>query len=92
MDFEYRVLGSGSRGNCSVLKYDGKLLMFDAGFSGKQLKERFAKGQFNPEDVCAIVVSHEHGDHIAGLRIFSNTFDIPVYTNSLTGERLTHMK
>jgi phosphoribosyl 1,2-cyclic phosphodiesterase len=64
-------------------------LLFDAGFSGRQLRERLGSIGAELDDLSAVVVSHEHTDHIAGLRVLGRRF--PVYatrgTLSAVGER-----
>lgn len=92
MKVEYYNLGSGSRGNCSILKYDGHAIMIDAGFSGVEIHRRLEASALSPEQIDAILVTHEHNDHINGVRVFSNKTQTPVFTNVLTGERLHHMK
>ncbi len=93
MDVEYLILGSGSKGNSSVIKFDGHALMIDAGFSGKELHRRLDSLKVNSDKIDGILVTHEHNDHINGLRVFSDRNNkIPVYANLLTAERLHHLK
>ncbi len=86
---EFTVLGSGSAGNCAVLKHDSRVLMIDAGFSARELGRRLATAGIPADRIEAILVSHEHTDHIRGLRVFTKCHrHIPVYANPLTAEQL----
>lgn len=73
------MLGSGSRGNATVVACDGTCILVDAGFSGRQLARRLRAVGLDPADVDAIVVTHEHGDHTRGLGIFARKYGTPVY-------------
>ena len=60
------VLGSGSRGNATVIDNGSTRVLVDAGFSARELKRRFAAADIAPESVEALIVTHEHGDHVCG--------------------------
>lgn len=75
------VLGSGSRGNCTYIEAGETRLLIDAGFSGKEITRRLALIGRNPEQLSAILVTHEHNDHIAGVGVLSRRFKLPVYAN-----------
>lgn len=75
----FAVLGSGSKGNAAVVDCRGLRLLLDAGLSAKQLVERLAAVGIPAESVDGILLTHEHGDHIRGLRVFLKQFPIPVY-------------
>ncbi|MBK6487973.1 MAG: MBL fold metallo-hydrolase [Gemmatimonadetes bacterium] len=61
------ILGSGSRGNAVVLEADGIRLLIDAGFNAKTLAARMATADIAPESISAVVLTHEHSDHVAGV-------------------------
>ena len=82
------VLGSGSAGNCSLIATDQCRLLVDAGFSARQIVQRLETIGVRPETLDAILITHEHSDHVAGLEIFCRRFGIPIYTNPLTAEIL----
>lgn len=84
MSFRLTILGSGSRGNCAYLETDGVRLLIDAGFSGKQIRERLAKIDRTPELLNGILVTHEHSDHTQGLKVIAAKLGIPVFANRLT--------
>lgn len=83
------VLGSGSGGNAMVVRQGEHAILVDAGFSGTELRRRFALAGLDPAQLTGILITHEHDDHIAGLRVFAKRHaDLPVYANALTAERL----
>lgn len=86
MSIKLCVLASGSRGNCTFIGTQTTRILIDAGISAKKTTERLAEIGEKPEDIDAICVTHEHGDHIAGIRVLQNKHDIPVYANAGTFE------
>ncbi len=68
MSLRFRVLGSSSAGNCAVLETDQTRILIDAGFSGRQIERRLQTGGTRLSDIEAVFLTHEHTDHIAGLR------------------------
>lgn len=80
------VLASGSRGNAIFVQAGCGAVLFDAGLSGVEIERRMASRGLDPRDLTAIVVSHEHGDHIRGVGILSRRFKLPVYMNPATAE------
>ena len=77
-------LGSGSKGNSSLVCHDGKTLMVDCGFTCRQAVLRMTELDVNPESVCGILVTHEHGDHIKGAVKCSRDFGAPVLATAGT--------
>jgi len=84
MSCRLTILGSGSSGNCAYLETDTTRILVDAGLSGRQIEERLAAIGKSPANLHAIFITHEHGDHVQGLRVFSNRYRIPVYANRPT--------
>ncbi len=80
------ILGSGSGGNCAFLETAQTRLLIDAGFSGRQIRQRLATLARAPETLHGILITHEHSDHIAGLLGLAAKLDVPVYCNRLTRE------
>jgi len=80
------VLGSGSRGNCTYVGAAGTGVLIDAGFSGVEVERRLASIGVGMEDISAILVTHEHGDHIRGVGVLSRRFKLPVWVNRATLE------
>lgn len=74
---EVCALASGSNGNCYYVGNENGAILIDAGISFKQLTERLIDAGLDKEKIKAIVISHEHSDHIQGLRIISKKLQIP---------------
>ena len=72
-------LGSGSKGNGTLVDDGETCLLVDLGFSLKETIRRLARLELTPADVDAILVTHEHADHIHGVAAFARKFSIPVY-------------
>jgi len=72
------VLGSGSSGNCSLISHGDTHLLIDAGFSGKETATRLAAVGVDPADLTAVLVTHEHADHIKSAHTLSNRLKIPI--------------
>lgn len=77
-------LASGSKGNLSLLRAGGKTLLIDAGLSGRQTALRLSCLGISLEEIDAILITHEHADHIAGLKILSLRKKIPIIANRET--------
>jgi phosphoribosyl 1,2-cyclic phosphodiesterase len=75
------ILGSGSSGNCAYVETAEARILVDAGFSPRQTRQRLAGIGRAPEILTAILLTHEHSDHIAGLLGIADKFQIPVYCN-----------
>lgn len=88
------VLGSGSGGNAVVLETGHETVLVDAGFSPRRLKERMQRVGIAPEQVTALVLTHEHGDHISGARFAAARWNWPVYgtAGTLQGGRWRRVK
>lgn len=71
-------LGSGSKGNCFALEEDGTILLLDAGFSAREIGRRAAMAGLDLARACAIVVTHEHGDHATGAVQLARQRGIPI--------------
>ena len=80
------VLGSGSGGNSIYIDSNGAGIIIDQGFSFKSLAERMNSRGLDVSRITAILVSHEHGDHISGVGITARKLSIPVYATGGTLE------
>lgn len=85
-------LYSGSSGNSLLVQNEKTNILFDAGVSAKKITEALSSLHVAPESIDAIVVSHEHTDHIQGLGTFSKKFDIPVFANEKTWHAMESQK
>lgn len=81
---EVITLQSGSSGNCVFVRSNDTCVLFDAGISGIQAQVRLAKFGYDIRDCQALVLSHEHQDHISGVGAFHRKFGLPVYANPKT--------
>jgi phosphoribosyl 1,2-cyclic phosphodiesterase len=81
---KFCVLGSGSKGNATYLESGGTSILIDAGMSGVELQKRLATIGVELSAIAAILVTHEHNDHVQGVGILSRRANIPVYANSAT--------
>lgn len=75
----FASLGSGSAGNATLIEYDGTCLMVDCGFSVKQTVARLQRLARTGEDLAAILVTHEHSDHLGGVGALARQFNLPVW-------------
>ncbi|HLW78219.1 MAG TPA: MBL fold metallo-hydrolase [Terriglobia bacterium] len=83
------VLGSGSRGNSTWIRTETTAVLIDAGFGRKETAERLASVGERLEDLKAIVVSHEHQDHISGLKALALKLKAPIYISAVTRRVIT---
>ena len=81
MSVSLTILGSGSSGNCAYVETAEARILVDAGFSPLQIRKRLATIGKTPENLSAILITHEHSDHIAGVLGLADKFHIPVFCN-----------
>ena len=79
-------LASGSKGNCIYLGTDKTKILIDAGLSGKAIKNKLDEINVDISEIDAILVSHEHSDHILGIKALTSQYRIPVFANSETAK------
>lgn len=79
-------LGSGSKGNSIYFGSKNAKILIDAGLSYAQLNLRLAQIDVNIEDIEAVLITHEHSDHIYGLKVISEKLNIPIFANSDTAK------
>ena len=85
---EFCNLFSGSSGNCSLVKTKKTKILVDCGNSGKRIEQSIAEIDEHLEDISAILVTHEHTDHVQSLGLISSKYDIPVYANKETWDAM----
>ena len=64
------VLGSGSKGNSTLIEINDKKILIDVGFSYKHIKEKLEQIKVDPKEIDYLLITHEHKDHIYGLNVF----------------------
>ncbi len=88
----FASLGSGSKGNGTVVSLHGTgtalTVLIDCGFTLKQTERRLARLGLSGGDLDAILVTHEHADHIAGVAALAHKFAVPVYASYGTARKL----
>jgi len=77
-------LQSGSNGNCYYVEGGGARLLIDAGISGRRARQRLAAAGIDAADVQAVLVSHDHGDHVRNAGIFHRAFAADVHATAGT--------
>lgn len=77
-------LCSGSSGNATYLEAGNARLLIDAGLSCKRITELLSRIGVTPNTLSAILVTHEHSDHVRGVNVLSKKYDLPVYANGET--------
>ncbi len=87
---EFTSLGSGSGGNGTVIRAGNTTLLIDCGFSRKELTVRMSRRGLDIEQLDAILVTHEHGDHLKGVPVVARTHQIPVYASRGTIDAMKH--
>jgi phosphoribosyl 1,2-cyclic phosphodiesterase len=78
------VLASGSSGNATLVEGSRGRILIDMGLSEREASRRLRLLGIEPGGIDAVLVSHEHGDHVAGAPLFSRKNGVPVYTTGAT--------
>lgn len=81
---QIHVLASGSSGNSIFVELGGAKILVDAGISARRIDRSLAGIGVNSGELNAILITHEHTDHIKGLEVFSRKYNIPVYARPKT--------
>ncbi|MFA6363175.1 MBL fold metallo-hydrolase [Methanoregula sp.] len=80
------ILASGSKGNCTYIKGSDGAILVDAGLSAKETLNRLTQTGCAPDAISAIIVTHEHVDHIRGLDVLARKLECPIYATRGTLE------
>ncbi|MDH5600359.1 MAG: MBL fold metallo-hydrolase [Gammaproteobacteria bacterium] len=83
---QFSSLGSGSRGNSTLIEADGTALLVDCGFSMRETERRLQRLSRDVTQVSAILVTHEHGDHVRGVASLAKKYHIPVWSSRGTAK------
>ena len=86
--FNFYSLYSGSSGNCLFVQSSTTKILIDSGVSCKKIESTLNELKIKPESINAILITHEHQDHIKGLSTISKKFNIPVFATKETFENM----
>lgn len=84
----YYSIASGSSGNCGLYVVDGTAVLIDLGVSVRGLKQALVSLGLDITDLSAVLITHEHTDHIKGLATFVKKYEIPIYATYATADTL----
>ncbi len=81
---ELFILGSGSRGNSTLVRTPRTAILIDAGLSARQIVLRLQAVGHDPAALDAVIITHEHRDHVGGVNVFTRRFPTPLLVNEAT--------
>ncbi len=84
------VLASGSKGNAIYISDGSTSILIDAGLSATEIKRRLQSRGLNPRDLDAIIVTHEHSDHIQGVGVLSRQLRLPIYLSRTIEKKVSN--
>ena len=84
----YVSFASGSSGNCALIRGGGVNILIDAGISTRRIRSSLREWGLDLPDIAAIFVTHEHSDHVAGLKVLTKNFDTRVFASAGTAAAL----
>ena len=79
------TLASSSSGNCTIVSHGGIHILIDTGISLRRIKEGLRGFELSPDDLCGVLITHEHIDHIRGIKMLVKYHKTPVFTSYGTG-------
>jgi len=82
--FEVHVLASGSKGNCTLVRYGKTAILIDVGISARRIKTAMKDLDVPLSYLQGVFITHEHSDHIGGLQQFIKETGVPIYTRAAT--------
>ncbi|WP_239256271.1 MBL fold metallo-hydrolase [Listeria ilorinensis] len=87
----FSILASGSSGNATLVETGDQKILIDCGLSGKKMEGLFSQVGRSISDVDAILITHEHSDHIKGLGVLARKYKLPIYANRKTWQAMDSM-
>ncbi len=85
------MLASGSKGNAIYISNGSASVLIDAGLSGIEIERRLESVAVRPADLDAIIVTHEHADHVRGVGVLARRFGLPVYLTDKTRKAVNNI-
>jgi phosphoribosyl 1,2-cyclic phosphodiesterase len=76
---KFTILGSGSSGNATLVVAGETAVLIDAGFSARETVRRMREADFDPQRLSAILITHEHGDHVGGMSVLARQLGVTVH-------------
>ena len=83
------ILASGSSGNAAIVEGPQTSILIDCGLSRRELLRRSQELDIDTDRIAAVFITHEHSDHVGGLRVFAKHFDGPIFATSGTAHILS---
>lgn len=83
-----RVFASSSSGNCLLLSDGGTNILLDAGISMRRVEKALENFNLTMREIGGVLITHEHSDHISGLKMLVKHYDFPVYAPSTVANHL----
>ena len=85
------ILGSGSKGNCALVEGPEGLIMIDNGFSRREVIARMHELDLDENKVRALLLTHEHGDHVSGVTVWCRRFEGELFASLGTADTKTYL-
>lgn len=86
-----KVFASGSGGNCMLCSERDTHILIDAGISMRRLRQSLRAWDLDIDDIGGVLITHEHSDHVSGLKMLLKNFDLPLYAPHTVASRLCGM-
>lgn len=85
---QIHIIASGSTGNAALMLFGNRKILIDAGISARRIEQGLAAVGTHPADLDAILITHEHSDHVKGIQVLTKRHRVPVYTRPATWEAI----
>ena len=76
---KFKVLASGSKGNCTYVETKSKRILIDIGTTSLNIEKKLRANNVEPSSIDAILITHTHVDHVSGLKVFCKKYSPTVY-------------
>ncbi|MBE7002805.1 MAG: MBL fold metallo-hydrolase [Ruminococcaceae bacterium] len=86
---EFLTFASSSSGNASLVRHDGAALLIDAGISARRIAQSLAAIGMTPDELDAVLITHAHSDHVAGIATLTKKYAVPIYASRGTARFLS---